>query len=249
MAVRIVIDKGPDKGKSLLLDARAEMRIGRGPGNHLAVQDPAWQGMLRVSFSQGVCKVVNQTPTTIYLGGKTFAPGDQRAWFHGESLQPTAQSLLILYIEDTVSAGAAEAPPAKKRLQLAIILICLPLAGLLFVLPSTPSADGPRSPEDQQKEYSRLVERLRILQEDADGGEAAARVLTLLKEARLQQLRKHPSQAFALYHRVRAEAESGIGSPLDPRPLPEEVRKTLRDLLDFVNQELIHLEPEARKKS
>lgn len=249
MAVRIVVEKGPDKGQSILLDARTEVRIGRGPGNHLMVQDPAWQGTLRVSFSQGVCKVTNQTPTTIYLGEKTFAPGEKRAWFHGESLQPTAQTLLILYIDDPSKAAAAAGPSrSRKMIQLAVILLCLPVAVILLLLPSTPDADQARTPEAMQKEYRRLEGRLQELQEEANGGEAAGRVLTLLKEARFEQLRKHPTRAFVLYHRVREEVEADLGGPNDPRPLPDEVAKTLREVRDFVNRELIQLGPEARKK-
>jgi hypothetical protein len=244
MAVRIIVDKGPDKGKSLSLDARSEARIGRGPGNHLMVQDPAWQGTLRVSFSQGVCKVTNQTPTTIYLGGKIFAPGEQRAWFHSEPLQPTAQTLLILYVDDTAPKETAGASPAKKTVQMAIILLCLPVAALFFLLPSNPGSDEPRTPEAMQKEYRRLEARLQTLQDS----EAATRVLALLKEARLQQLRQHPKQAFALYQRVRSEVETDLGGPNTPNPLPEDVSKTLREVRDFVNQELINLGPETRKQ-
>jgi hypothetical protein len=249
MAVRIIVDKGPDKGKALELDGRAEKRIGRGPGNHLMVQDPGWQGTLRVSFSQGVCKVTNQTPTTIYLGGKTFAPGEQRAWFHSESLQPTAQTLLVLYVEDTDRESApVGSSKSLKAIQLLVILLCLPVAGVLFFLPSDTTTDEQRGPEESQKEYHRLETRLQALQETADGGEEAARVLTLLKKARFEQLRKHSAQAFTLYHRVREEVELDLGGPLDPRPLPEEVGKILREVRDFVNQELITLGPEARKK-
>ena len=126
-------------------------------------------------------------------------------------------------------------------------MLCLPLAGVLFFLPTDPGVDEQRSPEDSQKEYHRLEQRLQALQESADSGEAAGRVLTLLKEARFQQLRKHSARAFTLYHRVREEVESDLGGPLDPKPLPEEVGKTLREVRDFVNQELITLGPEARK--
>ena len=141
MAVQIIVEKGPDQGKALELDARAEMRIGRGPGNHLMIQDPTWQGALRVSFSQGVCKVTNQTPTTIYLGGKIFPPGERRAWFHGESLQPTAQSLLVLYVEDAakVAGDAKKGSGSKKSVQLTVIFLCVLVAGLLSITPSSPS--------------------------------------------------------------------------------------------------------------
>lgn len=250
MAVRIVVEKGPDKGKSILLETRAEVRIGRGPGNHLMMQDPAWQGTLRVVFAQGVCKVTNQTSTTVYLGEKTFTPGEQRPWFHGESLQPTAQTLLVLYVDDANKSETAEgSSQARKRMQLAIVLVCLPVAVVLFLLPSGPDANQARTPEAVQKEYRRLEGRLQELHEEADGGEAAGRVLALLKEARFEQQRKHPARAFALYHRVREEIEADQREPLNPRPLPEEIAKTMQEVQEFVNQQLIELGPQARKKS
>jgi hypothetical protein len=252
MAVRIVIEKGPDRGKSYALDTRAEMRIGRGPGNHLMVQDPAWQGALRVSFSQGVCKVTNQTPTTIYLGGKTFPPAEQRAWFHGESLQPTAQTLLVLYVEDPSKAGAETkvGSATRKTMQLTVILLCLPVAGLLFFAPtSPPSVEEPRTLEQMQREYQRLETQLQGLQERADGAEAAKRVLALLKEARFEQVRARAVQAFMLYHRVREEVETDLGTPVQPRALPDEVAELFQRVRDFINQQLIELGPEARKRS
>jgi hypothetical protein len=248
MAVRIVVENGPDKGKSLVLDARADVRIGRGPGNHLMVQDPAWQGTLRVSINQGVCKVTNQSPTTMYLGEKTFTPGEQRAWFHGESLQPTAQTLLVLYIDDPTKAAATRPSKSRKTLQLIVILVCLPLAAVLFLLPTDPGTEQPRTPEEMQQEYRRLETKLGELQDDAEGGEAAKKVVALLKEARFQQTRKHPAQAFVCYHRVRAEVESTLDESGSSRPLPENLANTLREVLDFVNQQLIELGPEARKK-
>lgn len=247
MAVRIVIENGPDKGKSLVLDARADVRIGRGPGNHLMVQDPAWQGTLRVSISQGVCKVTNQTPTTMYLGEKPFTPGEQRAWFHGESLQPTAQTLLVLYIDDQTKAADSRPSGSRKTMQLIVILMCLPLAAVLFLLPSGPGPEQPRTPEEMQKGYRNLETKLTELQND-EGGEVARSVVALLKEARFQQLRKHSAQAFVGYHRVRAEVESALEESDGSRPLSAKLAGTLREVRDFVNQQLIELGPEARKK-
>ncbi len=251
MAVRIVIEKGPDQGKALVLDTRAEMRIGRGPGNHLMVQDPNWQGSLRVSFKQGVCKVTNQTPTTIYLGGKTFPPGEQRAWFHGESLQPSAQSLLVLYVEDANKATSETkaASGSRKTMQLAIILLCLPVAGLLFFAPSPQSADEPLTADQQNQEYQRLEARLQELRGHPVGGEAIGRILTLLKEARFEQQRGHPAQAYKLYLRVRGEVETDLGTPINPRVVPEEIAEALRRVRVFVNQQLLELAPQARKQS
>jgi hypothetical protein len=252
MAVRIIIEKGPDQGKALQLDARAEMRIGRGPGNHLMVQDPTWQGALRLSFSQGVCKVTNQTPTTIYLGGKVFPPGEQRAWFHGESLQPTAQSLLVLYVEDAAKvAGGAKTPSrSRKAMQLTVIFLCVLAAGLLSISPSSPpGGEELRTPEQKQRAYQRLETHLQELQERADCAQAAKRVLTWLREARFEQVRAHPAQAFKLYHRVRQEVETHLGTPEIPRALPEDVAELLRRVQNYVNQQLIELGPEAKKRS
>jgi hypothetical protein len=252
MAVRILIEKGPDQGKALQLDARAEMRIGRGPGNHLMVQDPAWQGTLRVSFSQGVCKVTNQTPTTIYLGGKVFPPGEQRAWFHGESLQPTGQSLLVLYVEDAGKAAgeAKSVSGSRKTIQLTVIGLCVLGAGLLSIAPSgPPGGEELRTPEQKQRAYQRLETQLQELQQRADSAAVAKRVLTLLKEARFEQVRSHSAEAFKHYHRVRAEVEADLGTPAHPRALPDDVAETLRRVWNYVNQQLIELGPEAKKRS
>jgi hypothetical protein len=119
---------------------------------------------------------------------------------------------------------------------------------VLFLLPSNPGVNEARTPEEMQKEYRRLELRLQQLQEEVDGGEEARRVLALLKEARFEQLRSHPAKAFSLYHRVREELEADLGDPLNPRPLPDNVTSVLRDVRDIVNQQLIELGPEARKK-
>jgi hypothetical protein len=250
MAVRIVIEKGPDQGKVLELDARAEMRIGRGPGNHLMVQDPAWQGALRVAFSQGVCKVTNQTPTTIYLGGKTFPPGEQRAWFHGESLQPTAQSLLVLYIEDASKAapGAKSGSSSRKTMQITVISLCVLAAVLLFLAPKPEGADEARTPEQLNKEYLRLESKLRELRGQAQAGDVADRVWTRIREARFEQQRGRPTEAYRLYQRARAEVDTDLGTPVNPRDLPEELAETLRSVRSFINQQLIELGAESKKR-
>jgi hypothetical protein len=251
MAMRIVIEKGPDQGKALQLDPRAELRVGRGPGNHLMVQDPAWQGTLRVAFSQGVCKVTNQTATTIYLGGKTFAPGEQRAWFHGESLQPTAQTLLVLYVDDDAKASteAKQGSAARKTMQLTIILLCVPVAALLLFMPAPQETVAPQTPEQRSQEYQRLVSRLQELNGRADGGDMAGRILARLREARFEQQRAHPAQAFKLYQRAREEVEADLGPPARPRELPDEIAQTFRDVRVFINQQLIALGAEGSKQA
>jgi hypothetical protein len=250
MAVRIVVERGPDKGKSVVVDARSETRIGPGPGSHLMIQDPSWQGTLRVSFRQGVCKVTNQTPTTIYLGGKTFAPGEQRTWFHGEMLQPTAQTLLVLAVGDTdEAAGTPGRSAARKKVQLLIILVCLPLAAALFFLPSASDPGEQRSPAEVQKEYEQLTRQLQQMQERNDVGGMARRALRLLRQARFEQMRAHPKQADQLYRQLREEVEADLGTPLHPRSLPADFADILQRVRAFLNQELLTLEPQTQGKA
>src|SRR5262245_882346 len=92
MGARILIAHGPDRGGSFVVPTRAaEVRIGRGPGMNIPVSDPSWQGVVRVMPRKAGYVVVNETPHTIYLGEEEFPRGQERTWYHGVALQPTAE--------------------------------------------------------------------------------------------------------------------------------------------------------------
>ena len=119
---------------------------------------------------------------------------------------------------------------------------------MLFLLPSDSGLDQSRSPEEMQREYRRLEDRLQRRSRGSGQRRGGRCVLTLLKEARLAQLRKHPVQAFSNYHRLRAEVEADLNQTPNARPLPKEAAKTLHDVQDYVNEQLINLGPQAQKK-
>lgn len=116
MPARIEVVDGPDRGWRFTLLAN-ETRIGRGAGNQVRLNDPAWPaGELRVIRRRGGYLVANALPQMVYLDGKPVAPGGVRNLHHGAILQPTAATLLRLEIVDVppgAAAGAvlAEPPP------------------------------------------------------------------------------------------------------------------------------------------
>src|SRR5262249_57355842 len=104
MAALIEIAARPGKGWKYRLRA-GEVRIGRGAGNHIKVEDPAWQeGHLRVQHVQGGYLVTNGMPHAVFLDGATLDEGEQRTWYHGTTLQPTAATVLVLHAD--AAAGA-----------------------------------------------------------------------------------------------------------------------------------------------
>lgn len=107
MAALIEVVQGPDTGWRFTVWA-GEVRIGRGAGHQIKLSDPALgDGHLRVQFKAGGYLVTNQLPYPIFLDGRLLAPGEQRTWYAGSGLQPTATTLLRL---EVVEATGAEGP-------------------------------------------------------------------------------------------------------------------------------------------
>src|SRR5262249_28971755 len=80
--------------------------IGRGAGNHIKVEDPAWQGgHLRVQHVQGGYLVTNGMPHAVFLDGAVLEEGEQRTWYHGTTLQPTAATILALHADEARRPG------------------------------------------------------------------------------------------------------------------------------------------------
>jgi hypothetical protein len=107
MAALIEVVQGPDTGWRFTVWA-GEVRIGRGAGHQIKLSDPALgEGHLRVQFKAGGYLVTNQMPYAIFLDGQLLAPGEQRTWYAGSGLQPTAATLLRL---EAVEASSPEGP-------------------------------------------------------------------------------------------------------------------------------------------
>ena len=143
MATAIEIVHGPGKGWKYVLAAE-EVRVGRGAGHQLKVEDPAWGGgHLRVQYRQGGYVVTNRMGHAVLLDTAPLGDGEQANWFTGTCLQPTGGTLLRLATADRpagaeTDAGVIPIAPGtkgrakrKKTLEwIALGVILLAAAGL-----------------------------------------------------------------------------------------------------------------------
>jgi hypothetical protein len=251
MPATIVVEHGPDKGRRFeLSDRAAEVRIGRGPGMTISMNDPAWQGAVRVSQRRAAYVVVNDTPGPIYLNGNPFPRGEERTWYHNERLQPTADTVLLLLIEagsDSASGGGAvketssgtEATARRRRQQL-LAAVLVPLAAGLWLIPSGPPGAPVRTTAGVRAEFYRVQGDLDQASRHPGHGAVPSRVLAELRQARLHEVAHRPGQAFASYARARDELEVAL-APAAARELPEEVARPLRQARAFVSHRLLEL--------
>ena len=113
MPARIVVEEGPDKGRTFVISDRAtEVRLGRGPGMTISFTDPSWQGTIRITPRKAGYVVTNDMTGAIYLGDGELPRGQERTWYHGEQLQPTPETVLILLNETVEKPG-----PATKNVE------------------------------------------------------------------------------------------------------------------------------------
>ncbi len=158
MAARVEVVQGPDAGWRFTVWA-GEVRIGRGAGHQIKLSDPAiGDGHLRVQFRSGGYLVTNRMPHPIFLDGQLLNPGEQRTWYAGSGLQPTAATLLRLEAVEVagaeVAGGVKVEPPGtgpqkKKRkspweyVALGVVVLGLAVLGGRHVTkpkPTTPAA-------------------------------------------------------------------------------------------------------------
>jgi hypothetical protein len=160
--------------------------------------------------------------------------------------------LLVLYVGEDNDPKRAKAPSkTSKTVQWAAILICLPVAALVFFGgPSGPAEkQQPKTPDEMRQYYDNLELKLAQLEERPDCREMAERVRVRLKAARAEQIQNHNDLAYRLYQRVVEELETDLGTPVQPRKLPEGLAETLREVQDYVNQQLLQLSPTVKKRS
>jgi hypothetical protein len=143
MSVAIEVVLGPEKGWKYVLTS-GEVRVGRGAGHQVKLDDPAWGGgHLRVQFRQGGYVVGNRMGHAVLFDGRPLADGEQLTWFTGVCLQPTGGTLLRLVSAEVPAGASAEGgvvpvppgqatDPKKTRLNnwIAFGVLLLAAAGL-----------------------------------------------------------------------------------------------------------------------
>lgn len=109
MAAAIEVVHGPARGWKYLL-GRAEVRVGRGAGHQMKLDDPSWGvGYLGVRYRRGGHVVANRMGHAVLLDGRPLADGEEATWFTGVTLQPTGGTLLRLAAADGPEAAEADA--------------------------------------------------------------------------------------------------------------------------------------------
>jgi hypothetical protein len=211
---RIEVVLGASKGWKYRIRA-GDVRIGRAAGNNVKVQDPAWQdGYLHVRHVQGGYTVANHMPHPVFLDGEVLPEGEQRTWYHGARLQPTASTVLVLYADGSVRDGEQRArgvvavAPVKVEKgsrwpQYLLAGSVVLTAAMVFALGGSMGA----SSAQQAAEYQEAVQQLDELRQTPPHNHRAGRVLIQVKEARFCEAREQHQQALVHYLRARNELD------------------------------------------
>jgi hypothetical protein len=259
MAARIEVTQGPDEGLQVVFGA-AEVRVGRGAGCTLALTDDAMAGQLRVGMERGTYVVKNEMESPGWFlsaegspgDPEAFHPGQKRVWYHSSRIQPTARTVLALYIDEGLTApesGAevrrgkptAAAKKAKDRVTIAIIVVLFAVAAMLFFV-ETEEQPQVRSPAEVRAAFARVEERLRDVREGPRLGRAAEVLLAHLREARFQELAGYPSRALEEYFVARDELNGVLGPPdAAPASMSPTTAEAFGKAREFVNGRLVEL--------
>ena len=280
MPARIRIFDGPDKGAETLLTT-GEVSIGRGVGCQFVVTDEAFDGRLRVYFENGTYWAANRTEqdalvwtSNQHAGGQTSAPfpaGSKQVWHHGDYIQMTDQTTLVLTvetagddIEEDASTGAIvvtrqrtpeDERKARNKSQLLITVVCAAAAVILFAQP--PTEDGPvtQTRTDTVKKFDAVTADLEKLRDNPKYARSALIAHGLIRDARLDEVSDRGTAAFDGYSQARDELDRALGDrptddrreeppPAAPPPTPADTdpaAAALRAARDFTADRLVFL--------
>ena len=278
MPARIRITKGPDQGAETVLTT-GEVRIGRGAGCQFVVTDEMFNGQLRVYFQGATYWVSNETDSKAYVialnplsrkyEATDFPPGSKRVWDHEYQIQPTANTVLTLSVEEAPEGSAdedddgdgdvvvtrtktpAEEKRARDRLYLIVAALCAPLALLLFLQPSADSGPPTETRSQVSKRFDRVSEDLAKWKSHPKHGRSAAMVDGLIRDARLDEVSDRPASASDAYQRARDELDRALGDRpsddrrTDPDAFPADTvdpaEKSFRSAREFASDRLVVL--------
>ena len=241
MAAAIEIVHGPGKGWKYVLAAE-EVRVGRGAGHQVRLDDPAWGGgHLRVQYRQGGYVVTNRMGHPVLLDTRPLGDGEQATWFTGVCLQPTGGTLLRLAPADRpadvdADAGVIPIPPGagggakrKKLVEWIALGVILLIAGGLAAKDQFKPA--PPLPADRLETNLRPALRKDLTEADAD------RVLGAIRKGMVCRSQGDPSAARWKYLEAkRVIVQVGGGKPVSELPA------SLADAHAFVADQIADLD-------
>jgi hypothetical protein len=230
----IRILEGPDAGMEVRVYAQ-EVRIGRGVGCTLVLRDEQFNGQLRVTFERNTYWVKNETDEVGYSKAKNsppeeFPPNDKRIWYHEQTVQVTARTLLQLAIvtedegEDELAAAIVRRTQTpedvrrkRNRLYLFVTLAAAPLAVFLFLQPADAPDTPAETPTSVARQFEDVSDGLRATERDPKYGRSATLAGTLLRNARLNEVSGRRERAYTEYQLARDELARALGDlPTSP---------------------------------
>jgi hypothetical protein len=240
MAARIDVVHGPDAGWRFTVRT-GEIRIGRGAGHQVKLDDPAWgDGHLRLQLRQGGYVLTNSMPYPIFLDGQLLPVGEQRNWYAGSSLQPTGDTLLRLEVVadptgPVPEGGVAAEPPGHTKTATAsrgrdLLALVIVVAGLGFFAYKKFAAPKPPT---VGAVYTAKVEPALKTAASQPGrvGQRAAHIKRVVGIAVFRESEGHARGAQEKY----LEARALIARAVEQNPAFE---PDLRPVLEFVNGRL-----------
>lgn len=239
MPARIRILSGPDEGSETVLHT-GEVRIGRGVGCKFQVRDGQFNGHLRVFFRGATYWVANETGSAGWViapndEATSFAAGEERVWDNGYRIQPTANTLIVLQVEEAAGGGDGEPGPdqdvvvtrvrtpaeekkARDRLYLIVTAMTAPLAVVLFMQPSVDSGPAAPTRNEVARRFDAVMADLDTVTTHRQYGRSAAMVRGLIQDARREEVASRPAEASAGYQQARDELDRALGDrPSDDR--------------------------------
>src|SRR5262249_4895845 len=146
-------------------------------------RDPGWQGGLRITCSRGVYRIVNEMAHDILRDGTTaFPQGAQEIWYHGATVQPTADTIVRAFVvEDPPDQVEPVVETTPQRVgvsgtvlfQWFVVLTCLPAA---LVLLAMPAGKVEKSSGEISRDYAAVMDRLNDSGATAQFPRTAARI-------------------------------------------------------------------------
>ena len=149
MATSLQVTQGPDAGRSFVIEQET-VRIGNDSNANVRINDPQLRGVLVIQFRDGVYHVSNQLSSPIWFRmashREEFAPGEERVWYDGARVQPTALTeLLLVSVPDSpvqdAASGLREITEATETSDGIVRTLCILgiAVGLLILLASLDS--------------------------------------------------------------------------------------------------------------
>lgn len=165
MATFLHVTHGPDAGRKFSID-RETVRVGNDSNANVRLKDPQLEGQLVIRWRNGVHHVSNQLSSPIWYRRddqrELFGQGEERVWYDGVRLQPTANTELLLQAEADPAAiisgaGLYETTTVQKKSSSALKTIAIAGIGLALLILLESGNSGTHLPPQALEERGNTI--------------------------------------------------------------------------------------------